>query len=101
MRAVQTRIQPSKLFRKKYHVPIVRLGDQRNSFDAHEVASFCQGDAHSVSRVGAVGNQVLTIQISDARVFDTELFVLGKGAALSWLQERLRIGGEMKSIQTA
>src|SRR6266851_3893005 len=51
MRTVKPGIEPVKLFRKNYHVPIIRLRYERDLFYVFEVPRLSKSDPHSISRV--------------------------------------------------
>ena len=89
MRTVQPGIESVELLRKDHHIPIVRLGDEGDSFHLTEVLRLGQGDPHSISRVGAVGDEVLAFDQGHARVFDAELFIGGKRAVSRGSQKGL------------
>jgi hypothetical protein len=58
-----------------------------------EVLRLGQGDPHAISRVGAVGDEVLAVQQRDARILDAELFI-GRERAVRRESEGRGIGGE-------
>ena len=78
MGPVKAGIQSIELFGKDHHIPVVRLRDEGNPFHVTEVLRLCQGDPHAISRVGAVGDEVLPVNVCHARIFDAELFIDGK-----------------------
>ena len=66
-----------------------------------EVLRLCQGDPHAISRVGAVGDEVLPVHVCHARILDAELFVGRKRAVPGGSQKGLRISGEVESVGAA
>src|ERR1700680_5323458 len=101
MRTVKPGIKPIKLLGKDHHIPTIRLRDYGNSFHLTEVLRLGQGDPHSISRVGAVGDDVLPFQPGHAWVLHAELFIGGKRAVLRRNQKGLWIGGKAESVGTA
>src|SRR5438876_9670419 len=101
MGTVKPGIESIKLLGKDHHIPIIRLRDEGNSFHLTEVLSLGQGDPHSISRVGAVGDDVLPFQPGHAWVLHAELFIGGKRAVPVRNQKGLWIGGEVESVGTA
>src|ERR1022692_5149882 len=101
MRTVKSGIESIKLLGKDHHIAIIRLRDEGNPFHLTEVLRLGQGDPHSMSRVGAVGDDVLPLEPGHAWILHAELFVGGKRAVLRWNQKGLWIGGEMESVGTA
>src|SRR5688572_18122652 len=101
MRAVKPSVEPVKLLGEDDHISVVRLRDQGNSFHVTEILRLRQGDPHSISRVGAVSDEVLPFQLGDAGVFNPELFIRRKGSVPLGNQKGLWIGLEMESIETA
>ena len=98
MRTVKPGIEPIKLLGKDHHIPIIRLSNEGNSFHLTEVLRLGQGDPHSISRVCAVGDDVLPIHQGHARVLHAELFIGGERAVPVGSQKRLWIGGEAESV---
>src|ERR1035438_1245963 len=101
MRTVKPGIKPIKLLGKDHYIPIVRLRNQGNSFHPTEVLRLGQGDPHSISRVCAVGDDVLPVQQRYAWVLHSELFISSERAVPVRSQKRLWICGEVESIGTA
>src|SRR5712692_3270319 len=101
MRTVQPGIEPVKLLRKDHHVPIIRLRNQGDLFYLTEVLRFGQGDPDSISRVGAVGDDVLPLQWGHAWVLHAELLIGGKRSISRRCQKRLWGGREVESVGTA
>src|ERR1019366_4791400 len=101
MRTVKASIKSIKLLGKDHHIPIIRLCDQGNSFHLTEVLRLGQGDPHSISRVGAIGDDVLPFQSGHTWVLHTELFIGGKRAVPVRNQKGLWVGGEAESVGTA
>src|SRR5258708_789198 len=101
MRTVKSGIESIKLLGKDHHIPVIRLRDEGDPFHLTEVFRLGQGDPHSISRVGAVGDEVLPFQPRHARVLHAELFIGGKRAVPVRNQKGLWIGGEAESVGTA
>src|ERR1700716_1509097 len=101
MGTVQARIEAVELLGKDHYVPIVRLGDERDPFHITEILRLCQGDPHAISRVGAVGDEVLPVNVCYARILDAELFVRSKRVVRGGSQEGLGGGGEVESVWAA
>src|SRR5713226_456583 len=101
MRTVKPGIESVKLLGKDHHIPMICLRDEGNSFHLTEVLRLGQGDPHSISRVGAVGNDVLPFQPGHAWILHAELFIGGKRAVPVRNQKGLWIGGEAESVGTA
>src|ERR1700694_1427355 len=101
MGTVKSGIESIKLLGKDHHIPIIRLRDEGDPFHLTEVLRLGQGDPHSISRVGAVGDDVLPFQPGYAWVLHAELFIGGKRAVPVRNQKGLWIGGEAESIGTA
>src|ERR1035438_3461945 len=59
MRTVKSGIESIKLLGKDHHIPIIRLRDEGDPFHLTEILRLGQGDPHSISRVSAVGDDVL------------------------------------------
>src|SRR5258707_3143878 len=93
MRTVKSGIESIKLLGKDHHIPVIRLRDEGDPFHLTEVLRLGQGDPHSISRVGAVGDDVLPLQPGHAWVLHAELFIGGKRAVLHRNQKGLWIGG--------
>src|SRR5437762_7499644 len=100
MGTVKPGIESVKLLGKDHYVPVIRLRNERDLFHLSEVLRLGQGDPHSISRVGAVGDDVLPFQPSHAWILHAELFVGGKRAVPRRSQKGLRTGGEVKSVGT-
>src|SRR5438132_10885424 len=101
MRTVKPGVESIKFLAKDHDIPIVRLRDERDPFHLTEVFRLGQGDPHSISRVGAVSDDVLPLQPGHAWILHAELFIGGKRAVLRRNQKGLWIGGKMESIGTA
>src|SRR6185437_10966258 len=101
MRTVKSGIKPIKFFGKDHDIPIIRLCDKRYPFYPSEVLRLRQGDPHSISRVCAVGNDVLPVHSGHTWVFHAELFIGSERAVSVGSQKRLWIGGEAESVGTA
>src|SRR6266542_5054326 len=101
MGTVKPSIESINFFGKDHHIPIVRLRNEGDSFHLAEFLRLGQRDPHSLSRVGAVGDDVLPVQSSHAWILQAELFIGGKRAVSRRDQKRLWIGGEVESIGTA
>ena len=80
MWAIQASEQSANFLGKNHNIPIVRLGNERDSVNGKEVPGPCQRDSDSVPRVGTVGNEVHSFERRDARVLDPELLVGREGA---------------------
>src|ERR1035441_6922030 len=101
MGPVKPGIKAVELFGEDHYVPIVSLGDEGDPFHLTEVFRLCQGDAHAISRVRTVSDEVLAVDLHYARILDAELLVGGKRAVRGRSQEGLGGGGEMKSVKAA
>src|SRR6266550_6390222 len=101
MGTVKSGIESIKLLGKHHHIPIIRLRDEGNPFHLTENLRLGQGDPHSISRVGAVSDDVLPLQPGHAWILNAELFIGGKRVVLRRNQKGFWIGGEMESIGTA
>src|SRR5712692_5320030 len=101
MRTVKPGIKSIKLLGKDHHITIIRLCDERNSFHLTEVLRLGQGDPDSISRIGAVGDDVLPFQPSHAWVLHAKLFIGGKRAVPVRNQKGLWIGRAVESVGTA
>src|SRR5271157_2829140 len=101
MRTVQPGIESVKLLRKDDHIPIVRLRNQGDLFYLTEVLRLGEGDAYAISRVGAIGDDVLPLQWGHAWVLHAKLFIGGKRTVPRRNQKGLWIGGEVESVGTA
>src|SRR5690349_4201441 len=98
MRPVKPGIETVKLFGEDDHVAMICLSDERDFFHTIEVLSFGERDPDSISRVGAVGDDVLSVQWSHARVLHAKLLIFGKRTVALGGQKGLRIGGEAESV---
>jgi hypothetical protein len=94
MRSIQAHVTPADLLREDDGVAHVRLADQGQALHALEVRGARQGDAHAVTRVGTVTEQVAVLARADAQVFDTEGLVLCEQALGSRREEGL--GSDLK-----
>ena len=101
MGPVKPGIESVELLGKDHHVAVVRLRDQGDPFHLTEILRLCQRDPHAISRVGAVGDEVLPVEVCHARILDAELFVRRKRAVPGGRQKGLRIGGEVESVGAA
>ena len=101
MGTVKPGIEPVELLGKDHYVPIIRLRDEGDSFHVTEFLRLGQSDPHSISRVGAVCDDVLPFQAGHAWILHAELFIGGKRAVLLRNQKGLWIGGEVESVGTA
>src|SRR5260370_8551951 len=101
MGTVKSGIESIRLLGKDHQIPIIRLRDEGDTFHPTEVLRLGQGDPHSISRVGAVGDDVLPLQPGHAWVLHAELFIGGKRAVLRRNQKGLWIGGETESVASA
>src|SRR3989449_4272277 len=101
MGTVKPGIESIKLLGKDHHIPIIRLRDEGDPFHLTEVLRLGQGDPYSISRVGAVGDDVLPFQSGHAWILHAELFIGGKRAIPRRNQKGLWIGGEVESVGTA
>src|SRR5437660_3368639 len=101
MGTVKSGIESIKLLGKGHHVPMIRRRDEGDPSHLTEVLRLGQGDPHSISRVGAVGDDVLPLQPGHAWILHAELFIGGKRGVLRRNQKGLWIGGEMESVGTA
>src|SRR6266567_4003046 len=101
MRTVQAGVESAKFLGKNHHVPIIRFGNERHPFHLRKVSSFGQRDSHSISRVGAIGDEVLIAERRHTRILHAELFI-GRERSV-WLgnQEWLGVYGKAKSVVTA
>ena len=59
MRPVKPRIKPIELLGKNHHIPVVGLCDKGDSFYLNEVLRCGESDPHTISRVGAVCDEIL------------------------------------------
>src|SRR6516225_11007552 len=100
MGTVKSGVESIKLLGKDHHIPIIRLRDKGDPFHLTEILRLGQGDPHSISRVGAVGDDVLPFQPGHAWILHAELFIGGKSAVPRRSQKGLWIGGEVKSVGT-
>src|SRR6516165_7014472 len=80
MGTVKPGIEPIKLLGKDHHIPIIRLCDEGDPFHLTEVLRLGQGDPHSISRVGAIGDDILPFQSGHAWTLPAESLKGGKGA---------------------
>src|SRR5258708_14020070 len=101
MGTVKPGIESIKLLGKDHHIPIIRLRDEGDPFHLTEVLRLGQGDPYSISRVGAVGDDVLPFQSRHAWVLHAELLIGGKRAVPRRNQKGLWIGGGGESGGTA
>src|SRR6266436_2301096 len=101
MGTVKPGIESIKLLEKDHHIPIIRLRDEGDPFYLAEVLRLGQGDAYSISRVGAVGDDVLPFQSGHTWILHAELFIGGKRTVPCRNQKGLWIGGEVESVGTA
>src|SRR5260370_38471303 len=72
----------------------MRVRDEVDPFHLTEVLRLGQGDPYSISRVGAVGDDVLPFKSGHAWILHAELFIGGKRAVPRRNQKGLGIGGE-------
>src|SRR5258708_12910162 len=91
MGTVKPGIKSIKLLGKDHHIPIIRLRDEGDPFHLTEVLRLGQGDPYSISRVGAVGDDVLPFQSRHAWVLHAELLIRAKRAVPRRNQKGLRI----------
>src|SRR5437870_11630494 len=101
MRTIKSGVEPIKFLRKNYDIPIIRLCDKRDLFYPTEVLRLGQGNPHSISRVCAIGNDVLPVDPGHAWVFHAELFISSERSVLVGSQKGRWIGGEAESVGTA
>src|SRR5260370_2919161 len=101
MGTVKPGIESIKLLGKDHHIPIIRLRDEGDPFHLTEVLRLGQGDPYSISRVGAVGDDVLPFQSRHAWVLHAELLIGGKRAVPRRNQKGLWIGGEVEFVGTS
>src|SRR5260370_33614972 len=101
MGTVKPGIESIKLLGKDHHIPIIRLRDEGYHYNLTEVLRLRQGDPYSISRVGAVDDDVLPFQSGHAWILHAELFIGGKRAVTRRNQKGLWIGGEVESVGTA
>src|SRR5260370_4988635 len=101
MGTVKPGIASIKLRGKDHHIPITRLRDEGDPFHLTEVPRLRQGDPYSISRVGAVGDDVLPFQSGHAWILHAELFIGGKRAVTRRNQKGLWIGGGGESARAA
>src|SRR6266542_4891284 len=101
MGTVKPGIESIELLGKDHYIPIIRLRDEGDPFHLTEILRLRQSDPHSVSRVGAVGDDVLPFQPGHAWILHAELFIGGKRAVPRRNHKGLRIGGEVESVRTA
>src|SRR5436309_15228460 len=97
MGTVKSGIKAIKFVGKDYNVPIIRLCDKRNPFYPTEVLRLGQGNPHSISRVCAIGNDVLAVDPGHAWVFHAELFISSERSVPVGSQKGPWIGGEAES----
>src|SRR5712692_9803826 len=100
MGTVKSGIESIKLLGKDHHIPIIRLRDEGDPFHLTEVLRLGQGDPHSISRVGAVGDDVLPCQPGHAWVLHAERYIDGKMPVPLMNQKGLWISGEAESLRT-
>src|SRR5258708_15760302 len=101
MGTVKPGIESIKLLGKNHHIPTIRLRDEGDPFHLTEVHRLGQGNPYSISRVGAVGDDVLPFQSGHAWILHAELFIGGKRAVPRRNQKGLWIGGEVGSVGAA
>jgi hypothetical protein len=101
MRTVKSGIKAIKFLGKDYDIPIVRLCDKRNPFYPTEVLRLGQGNPHSISRVCAIGNDVLPVDPGHAWVFHAELFISSERSVPVGSQKGPWISGEAEPVGTA
>src|ERR1035438_9822782 len=99
MGTVKPGIEPIELLGKDHYIPIVRFRDERDPFHPTEVPGLRQSDPDSVSRVSAVGDEVLSFQPGYAWILDAELFIGCKRAVPRRSQKGLRIGGVVPGLR--
>jgi hypothetical protein len=100
MRTVKSGIKAIKFLGKDYDIPIVSLCDKRNPFYPTEVLRLGQGNPHSISRVCAIGNDVLPIDPGHSWVFNSELFIGSERSVPVGSQKGPWIGDEAEPIRT-
>src|SRR5260370_6044696 len=101
MGTVKPGIESIKLLGKNHHIPTIRLRDEGDPFHLTEVHRLGQGNPYSISRVGAVGDDVLPFQSGHAWILHAELFIGGKRAVPRRNQKGLWIGGGRESVGTS
>jgi hypothetical protein len=101
MGPVKPRIETVKLLGKDHYIPVVRLRNEGDPLHVTEVLRRCQRDPHAISRVGAVSDEVLPVDVCHAWILDAELFVRRKRAVPSGGQKGLRMSGEVESVVAA
>ena len=79
---VEPGIQPLELLGEDHGVPGVRLRDQGDSLHLNEVRGPGESDPHTISRVGAISDEILAFHLRDPWVLDAELFVGSEQAFL-------------------
>src|SRR6516164_3429585 len=101
MRPVKPGIEPLELLGKDHQIPMVGLRDEGNSIHLNEVLRSRQGDPHTVTRVGAVGDDVLPLHLRHAWVLYAEFLIGSKEAVPLGRQKGLGISSESKAVETA
>jgi len=101
MGTIEARIEAVELFGKDHHIPIIRFGDEGDSLHLTKVLRLGQCDSDSIARVGAVGDDVPSVEGSHARILDTELLILGKRTFLRRSQKGLGVGDEPITVVTS
>src|ERR1022692_3063296 len=90
MRTVKSGVESIKLLGKDHHIPIIRLRDEGDPFHPTEGLRLGQGDPHSISRVCAVGDDVLSLHQGDARVLHAKLFIGSERAVRAGVRKGCR-----------
>src|SRR6516225_8820479 len=101
MRPVKPSIEPLELFGKDHYIPTVGLCDEGNSIHVNEIPRSRQGDSHTITRVGAVGDDVLPLHLRHAWVLYPEFLIGGKESVSRRCQKRLWGGRKVESVGTA
>src|SRR5438045_8145781 len=100
MGTVKSGIKAIKFVGKDYNVAIIRLRDKRNPFYQTEVLRLGQANPHSISRVCAIGNDVLPVDPGHSWVFHAELFIGSESSVPVGSQKGPWIGGEAEPVGT-
>ena len=62
MWTIEPGIKPVKLLGKDDDIPIIGFSNERDSFHLTKILRLGQSDPHPISRVSAVGDDVLSLQ---------------------------------------
>src|SRR6267142_6097320 len=101
MGTVKSGIESIKLLGKDHYIAVIRLRNEGDPFHLTEIFCLGQGNPNSISRVSAVGDDVLPFQPGHAWILDAELFIRRKRAVPRRSQKGLWIGGELEAVGAA